>query len=102
MSEEVTKPKNPGRVAADKRTAELNRKIKEDLLKNQKAVPEGHDPGTEELSKGHESSSQAYYGGGAAVTAAVALGIGIAVFFLWKRDVPAVQKQPEKDIFCMK
>ena len=36
---EVTKPKNPGRVAAGKRTAELNRKRKEDLLRNQKTVP---------------------------------------------------------------
>ena len=37
--EEVTKPKNPGRVAAGKRTAALNRKRKEDLLRNQKTVP---------------------------------------------------------------
>ena len=46
MSEAVTKSKNPGRVAADKKTAELNRKRKEDLLRNQRTVPSDTDLGT--------------------------------------------------------
>ena len=44
--EEVTKPKNPGRVAAGKKTAEFNRERKEDLL-NQKTVPSDTDSGNE-------------------------------------------------------
>ena len=46
-AEQVTKPKHPGRVAAGKRTAELNRKRKEDLLNNHKTVPPQVNSGTE-------------------------------------------------------
>ena len=38
MSEQVTKPKNEGLVATDKRLAEWNRKNKENLLKNKEQV----------------------------------------------------------------
>ena len=78
--EEVTKPKNPGRVAAGKKTAELNRKRKEDLL-NQKTVPSDTDSGTEEVPRGPELSSQALYRGGAVIIVALALG---GAFFLEK------------------
>ena len=58
--EEVTKPKNPGRVAAGKRTAELNRKRKEDLLRNQKTVPSDSGSGAEEVPRGLELSGRAF------------------------------------------
>ena len=98
MNEVVTKPKITGRVAAGKKTAELNLKRKEDLLRNQKTVPSDTDSGTEEVPRGPELSSQALYRGGAVIIVALAFG---AVFLWKKRDTPAVQKQPENDIFCM-
>ena len=52
---EVTKPKHPGRVAAGKRTAELNRKRKEDLLSNHKTVPPQVNSGVESVPGGDSS-----------------------------------------------
>ena len=98
----VTKPKNPGRVAAGKRTAEINRKRKEELLRNQKTVPSEKDSGPEGVPEGPESSQAYKYGGGAVI----AVALGIAVFILWKRDLmqitfPPTVQQPENDIFRM-
>ena len=49
MSEQVTRPKNEGRVAAGKRLAEWNRKNKENLLKNEGQVDSSDNPSAQEL-----------------------------------------------------
>ena len=92
---EVTKPKNPDRIAAGKRTAEMNRKRKEDLLRNHETVPLQVDLGTDSVPIGGGDSWK--YGG------AIAIAVGIAIFFFWRRDSlsgtqPAVQ-QPKNNIF---
>ena len=92
MSEEqaqVTKSKNEGRVAAGKRLAKWNARNKENLLKNKDQVSSSSESGTS-ASAGQEPAStsasaistQALYGG-------VVIAVGIAMFFLWKRQTPA-------------
>ena len=76
MNEVVTKPKHPGRVAAGKRTAEMNRKRKEDLLRNRKTVPPQVDSGTDSISGGDSSWK---YGGAVAI---LVVGVGFA-FYLY-------------------
>ena len=95
MNEVTIKPKHPGRVAAGKRTAELNRKRKEDLLNNHKTVPTQVDSGTESVPGGDSSWK---YGGALAVLAV----IGVALYLYGKTsDSTPSKAPPEHDIFCM-
>ena len=102
--EEVTKLKNPGRVAAGKRTAELNRKRKEDLLRNQKTVPSDAGSGAEEVPRGLELSGRALCGGGA--VAILLVGAGFALYFYRgkKKPLPAAHslESSNGEIFCMR
>ena len=98
--EEVTKPKNPGRVAAGKKTAELNRKRKEDLLRNRKTVPLD---GTEEVPRGLELSGRALCGGGAVAILLVCAGFALYLY-RERKPLPAAHS-PESsngEIFCMR
>ena len=101
--EKVTKPKNPGRVAAGKRTAELNRKRKEDLLRNQKTVPSDTGSSAEEVHRGLELSGRALCGGGA--VAILLVGVGFALYLLSreKKPLPAAHslESSNDEIFCM-
>ena len=93
---EVTKPKHPGRVAAGKRTAELNRKRKEDLLSNREKVPPQVDSGTESVPGG---DSWKY--GGAVV---ILVGVGFALYLYHeKKPIPTTPHPLESnnDIFRM-
>ena len=92
---EVTKTKHPGRVAAGKRTAELNRKRKEDLLNNHKTVPTQVDSGTESV----PGDSSWKYGGAVAILAV----IGVALYLYHeKKPIPTTHPlESNDDIFCM-
>ena len=92
MNEVTIKPKHPGRVAAGKRTAELNRKRKEDLLK----VPTQVDSGTESVPGGDSSWK---YGGGVAILAV----IGVALYLYHeKKPIPTTHPlESNNDIFRM-
>ena len=103
MSEQVTKTKNEGRVAAGKRLVEWNRKNKEDLLKKKNQVNSSSESSANEVSSSTSSStfsSSSIYDIGATVALA-----GIAVVFLWKRNTLNTTSQPvakpENDIFRM-
>ena len=95
---EVTKTKHPGRVAAGKRTAELNRKRKEDLLNNHKTVPTQVDSGTESVPGGDSSWK---YGG-----LAIVVVISVALYVYRKKPAPlttsAAPPSNNDDIFCMR
>ena len=90
----VIKPKNPGRVAAGKRTAEINRKGKEDLLRNQKAVPSQVDSRTDWVPTGGGDSWK--YSRGAVIADILFLETRLSV----KDEDTAIQR-PENDIFHM-
>ena len=94
---EVTKTKHPGRVAAGKRTAELNRKRKEDLLNNHKTVPTQVDSGTESVPGGDSSWK---YGGAVAILAV----IGVALYLYHeKKPIPTTHPlESNNDIFHMR
>ena len=93
---EVTKPKHPGRVAAGKRTAELNRKRKEDLLSNHGTVPPQVDSGTKSVPGGDSSWK---YGGAVAIL----VGVGFALYLYHeKKPIPTAHPlESNNDIFCM-
>ena len=94
---EVTKTKHPGRVAAGKRTAELNRKRKEDLLNNHKTVPTQVDSGTESVPGGDSSWK---YGGAVAIL----VGVGFALYLYHeKKPIPTTHPlESNNDIFRMR
>ena len=93
MSEQVTKPKNEGRVAAGKRLAEWNRKNKENLVKNQEQVDTSDDLSA---SSSTPSVMQNTY-----VIGGVILVAGIAALFLWKRKPTAIKPDTTDDLFRM-
>ena len=99
MSEQVTKPKNEGLVATDKRLAEWNRKNKENLLKNKEQVESSDNLSAQEP---QSQTSTVVYGSGALVVLAV---IGVALY-LYHEKKPVLNAKatpaPEPDIFCMR
>ena len=92
---EVTKPKNLGRVAAGKRTTEIKRKRKEDLLRNQ-TVPPQVDSGTDSVPIGGGDSWK--YGGGAVE---ILVGLGFALYLYCRKKPISVTHPIESndDIF---
>ena len=99
MSEQVTKPKNEGRVAAGKRLAEWNRKNKENLLKNKEQVESSDNSSAQEP---QSQTSTVVYGSGALAVLAV---IGVALY-LYHEKKPVLNAKatpaPGPDIFCMR
>ena len=76
MSEQVTKTKNEGRVAAGKKLAEWNRKKKEDLIKNKSQVSSSGESSADEVSSKSQIAlesiflSSSFCGVGAAIVLA--------------------------------
>ena len=105
MSEQVTKSKNEGRVAAGKRLVEWNRKNKENLVKNREQVASSGDSNVPSRDAGDQQEPQSqtstvFYGGGALAVLAV---IGV-VLYLYHEKKPAPPKalSNNDDIFCMR
>ena len=99
MSEQVTKSKNEGRVAAGKRLVEWNRKNKENLVKNREQVASSvpsRDAGDQQ--EPQSQTSTVFYGGGALVVLAV---IGVALYHVKKPAPPKALSNNDDDIFCM-
>lgn len=96
MSEQVTKSKNEGRVAAGKRLAEWNRKNKENLLKNKDQVAVS-DP-TRAAGDQQEPQSQTVVYGGAL---AIVVVIGVALYIYRKKPATSPAPSNNDDIFCM-
>ena len=86
QEQQVTKPKNEGRVAAGRKLAEWNRKNKENLIKNKEQVKSSG----ESSAPTSATSSTTLYGG-----VGIALVAGI---YFWKINaVPEHRVQPEND-----
>ena len=106
MTEQVTKPKSEGRVAAGKRLVEWNRKNKENLVKNKEQVESSGD--SSNLSSDQQepqSQSTVVYGGALAVLVVVGalyLYRGKITSRLGMSTTPSKPPPaPEHDIFCM-
>jgi len=118
ISEVVTKIKHPGRVASGKRLVEWNRQIKKS--KQQKTEEPEQEPEQKPKQKPKQEPEQepkqkpnqepkqeskweqesglfSKY----RIAGAIALTLGITVFFFWKRDPDSKTVQPENDIFHM-
>ena len=103
MSEQVTKSKNEGRVAAGKRLVEWNRKNKENLVKNREQVASSGDSSNlasapSDQQEPQSQTSTVFYGGGALVVLAV---IGVALYHVKKPAPPKALSNNDDDIFCM-
>ena len=97
MSEQVTKSKNEGRVAAGKRLVEWNRKNKENLVKNREEVASSNLSSDQQ--EPQSQTSTVVYGG-----LAIVVVIGVALYVYRKKPAPlsAAPAPPEHDIFCMR
>ena len=101
MTEQVTKVKNEGRVAAGKRLVEWNRKNKENLVKNREQVASSvpsRDAGDQQ--EPQSQTSTVFYGGGALAVLAV---IGVALYLYRGKTSDSTPSKappaPEHDIF---
>ena len=96
MSEQVTKSKNEGRVAAGKRLVEWNRKNKENLVKNKEQV-ESSNLSSDQQEPQSQTSTVAY--GGAL---AIVVVVGVAIYVYRKKPAPPSSAPSNNDdIFCM-
>ena len=102
MTEQVTKSKNEGRVAAGKRLVEWNRKNKENLVKNKEQVESSdltRDAGDQQ--EPQSQTSTVVYGG-----LAIVVVIGVALYVYRKKPAPlttsAAPPSNNDDIFCMR
>ena len=103
MTEQVTKPKSEGRVAAGKRLVEWNRKNKENLVKNKEQVESSGDSSNLSSDQPKKSRSAVVYGG-----LAIVVVIGVALYLyrgasrLGINTTPSKPPPaPEHDIFSM-
>ena len=78
MTEQVTKVKNEGRVAAGKRLVEWNRKQKENLVKNRKQVASSGDSSVPSAQQEPQSHHTVVYGSGA--LAVLVVGVSVALY----------------------
>ena len=107
MSEQVTKSKNEGRVAAGKRLVEWNRKNKENLVKNKEQVESSNLSSDQQVESSNLSSDQqepqsqtstVVYGGALAIVAV----ISVALYIYRKKPAPPSSAPSNNDdIFCM-
>ena len=96
MSEQVTKSKNEGRVAAGKRLVEWNRKNKENLVKNKEQVESSNLSSDQQ--EPQSQTSTVVYGGALAIVAV----IGVALYIYRKKPAPPSSAPSNNDdIFCM-
>ena len=102
MTEQVTKSKNEGRVAAGKRLVEWNRKNKENLVKNKEQVESSdltRDAGDQQ--EPQSQTSTVLYGG-----LAIVVVIGVALYVYRKKPAPlttsAAPPSNNDDIFRMR
>ena len=78
MTEQVTKVKNEGRIAAGKRLVEWNRKNKENLVKNREEVASSVSPSAPSAQQEPQSHHTVLYSGGA--LAVLVVGVGAALY----------------------
>ena len=102
MTEQVTKVKNEGRVAAGKRLVEWNRKNKENLVKREE-VASSDFPSAPSAQQEPQSHHTVLYSGGA--LAILVVGVGFALY-LYRGKIASdtsskAPPAPENDIFCM-
>ena len=101
MSEQVTKSKNEGRVAAGKRLVEWNRKNKENLVKNKEQVESSDTRDAGDQQEPQSQTSTVLYGG-----LAIVVVIGVALYVYRKKPAPlttsAAPPSNNDDIFCMR
>ena len=101
MTEQVTKSKNGGRVAAGKRLVEWNRKNKENLVKNKEQVESSdltRDAGDQQ--EPQSQTSTVLYGG-----LAIVVVIGVALYVYRKKPAPlttSAAPPSNNDIFRMR
>ena len=99
MTEQVTKVKNEGRVAAGKRLVEWNRKNKENLVKNREEVASSGNSSNLSSDQEPQSHHTVVYGSGAL---AVLVDVGVALYLYREKTTPSKPPPaPEHDIFCM-
>ena len=107
MSEQVTKSKNEGRVAAGKRLVEWNRKNKENLVKNKEQVESSGDSSnlSSDQQEPQSRTSTVVYGG-----LAIVVVIGVALYLYRGASRLGINTTPSKpppapehdiDIFSM-
>lgn len=99
MTEQVTKPKSEGRVAAGKRLVEWNRKKKEDLIKSPQ-VPHKVSASSSASSSASQQEQPSQASGGFALLA-IAAGVGVAIYFHGRKPAAQPPKNQDDDIFCM-
>ena len=103
MTEQVTKVKNEGRIAAGKRLVEWNRKNKENLVKNREEVASSVSPSASSAQQEPQSHHTVLYSGGA--LAVLVVGVGAALY-LYRGKIasdftPPKAPPSEPDIFRM-
>ena len=100
MTEQVTKSKNEGRVAAGKRLVEWNRKNKENLVKNREHVASSSDSSVPSAQQSHHT---VFHGGGA--LAVLVVGVSVALYLYRGKTSDSTPSKappaPEHDIFRM-
>jgi len=98
MAEQVTKTKNPGRVAQGHKLAALNKERKEKLRQAEQPAELSTELSKEQSQEQTAVLSSAWYCGGAAII----LGVVIA-FFFYQRKKPALAPVSTRvdDNFCM-
>ena len=98
MTEQVTKVKNEGRIAAGKRLVEWNRKNKENLVKNREEVASSVSPSASSAQREPQSHHTVLYSGGA--LAVIVVG---GALYLYRGKIASDSTPPpsEPDIFRM-
>ena len=105
MTEQVTKVKNEGRVAAGKRLVEWNRKNKENLVNREEVATSGDSSNLasapSDKQEPQSQTSTVFYGGGALAVLAV-IGVMLYLHHGKKPAPPKALSNNNDDIFCMR
>ena len=101
MTEQVTKVKNEGRVAAGKRLVEWNRKQKENLVKNREAVASSDLPSASSDQQEPQSHHTVVYGSGALAVIVIVIALYLYREKIASDSTPSKAPPSEPDIFRM-
>ena len=101
MTEQVTKIKNEGRVAAGKRLVEWNRKNKENLAKNKAQADSSDSPSAPSAQQEPQSHHTVLYSGGALVLVVVGAALYLYRGKIASDSTPSKAPPSEPDIFRM-